>query len=166
MYGLQPGPRLMQEQPHLLWTIIASMYIGNVILLVLNLPLVGLWARMALIPFPILGPFITVFTLIGAFSLRYSFFDLWIALLFGVVGYLMRKLEFPVAPMVLATVLASMMETSFMQSITMSRGSLLIFFTRPISAAFMLLTVLSVVSGMLLIRKAKAKNIELEESDS
>jgi putative tricarboxylic transport membrane protein len=166
MYGLQPGPRLMQEQPHLLWTIIASMYIGNVILLVLNLPLVGLWARMALIPFPILGPFITVFTLIGAFSLRYSFFDLWIALLFGVVGYLMRKLEFPVAPMVLATVLASMMETSFMQSITMSRGSLLIFFTRPIAAAFMLLTVLSVVSGMLLIRKAKAKNIELEESDS
>jgi putative tricarboxylic transport membrane protein len=166
MYGLQPGPRLMQEQPHLLWTIIASMYIGNVILLILNLPLVGLWARMALIPFPILGPFITVFTLVGAFSLRYSFFDLWVALLFGVVGYLMRKLEFPVAPLVLATVLASMMETSFMQSITMSRGSLLIFFTRPISAAFMLLTVLSVVSGMLLIRKAKAKNIELEESDS
>jgi putative tricarboxylic transport membrane protein len=166
MYGLQPGPRLMQEQPQLLWTIIASMYIGNVILLVLNLPLVGLWARMALVPFPILGPFITVFTLIGAFSLRYSFFDLWIALLFGVVGYLMRKLDFPVAPMVLATVLASMMETSFMQSLTMSRGSFLIFFTRPISAVFMLLTALSVVSGMLLIRKAKAKNIELEESDS
>ena len=166
MYGLQPGPRLMQEQPHLLWTIIASMYIGNVILLILNLPLVGLWARMALVPFPILGPFITVFTLIGAFSLRYSFFDLWIALLFGGVGYLMRKLEFPVAPMVLATVLASMMETSFMQSLTMSRGSFLIFFTRPISAAFMLLTIFSVASGMLLIRKAKAKNIELEESDS
>ena len=78
----------------------------------------------------------------------------------------MRKLEFPVAPMVLATVLASMMETSFMQSLTMSRGSFLIFFTRPISAAFMLLTIFSVASGMLLIRKAKAKNIELEESDS
>jgi putative tricarboxylic transport membrane protein len=165
MYGLQPGPRLMQEQPNLLWTIIASMYIGNVILLVLNLPLVGLWARIALVPFPVLGPFIAVFTLIGAFSLRYSFFDLWIALLFGVVGYLMRKLQFPVAPMVLAAVLASMMETSFMQSITMSRGSLLIFFTRPISGAFMLLTILSVVSGMLLIRKAKAKKIELEESE-
>jgi putative tricarboxylic transport membrane protein len=166
MYGLQPGPRLMQEQPALLWTIIASMYIGNVMLLVLNLPLVGLWARMALIPFPILGPFIAVFTLIGAYSLRHSFFDLWIALLFGVVGYLMRKLEFPVAPMVLATVLASLMETSFMQSIVMSRGSMLIFFTRPISVAFMLLTVLSVLSGIWLMRKAKAKNMELEESDS
>jgi putative tricarboxylic transport membrane protein len=166
MYGLQPGPRLMQEQPHLLWTIIASMYIGNVILLILNLPLIGLWARMALIPFPILGPMIAVFTMIGAYSLRYSFFDLWIALLFGVVGYLMRKLEFPVAPMVLATVLASMMETSFMQSMTLSRGSLLIFFTRPISAAFMVLTILSVVSGMMLLRKARAKQVELEESDS
>jgi putative tricarboxylic transport membrane protein len=156
----------MQEQPQLLWTIIASMYIGNVMLLVLNLPLVGLWARLALIPFPILGPFIAVFTLIGAYSLRYSFFDLWMALLFGVVGYLMRKLDFPVAPMVLATVLASMMETSFMQSITMSRGSLLIFVTRPISAAFILLTIGSVISGMLLLRKAKASNVEIEESDS
>ncbi|MEJ5358824.1 MAG: tripartite tricarboxylate transporter permease [Desulfobacterales bacterium] len=166
MFGLQPGPRLMQEQPQLLWTIIASMYIGNAILLILNLPLVGIWARMALVPFPVLGSMITVFTLIGAYSLRYSFFDLWMALLFGVVGYLMRKLEFPVAPMVLAVVLASMMETSFMQSLTMSRGSLWIFFTRPISAAFMALTALSIVSGVLLLRKARKKNIELEESDA
>ena len=166
MYGLQPGPRLMQEQPALLWTIIASMYIGNVMLLVLNLPLVGLWARMALIPFPILGPMIAVFTLIGAYSLRHSFFDLWICLFFGVVGYLMRKFEFPVAPMVLATVLAKLMETSFTQSLVMSKGSPLIFFTRPISIAFILLTLVSVVSGILLRRKAEAQHIELEESDS
>jgi putative tricarboxylic transport membrane protein len=166
MYGLQPGPRLMQEQPALLWTIIASMYIGNVMLLVLNLPLVGVWARMALIPFPILGPMIAVFTLIGAYSLRHSFFDLWICLLFGVIGYLMRKLDFPVAPMVLATVLAKLMETSFMQSLVMSKGSPLIFFTRPISIAFILLTVISIVSGILLRRKAKAQQVELEESDS
>jgi len=166
MYGLQPGPRLMQEQPHLLWAIIASMYIGNVMLLVLNLPLVGLWARLALIPFPILGPIIAAFTLIGAFSLRHSFFDLWIALLFGLVGYFMRKFEFPVAPLVLATVLASLMETSFMQSLVMSRGSPLIFFSRPISAAFISLTVLSVASGIWLRRRAKAKQVDLEESDS
>jgi putative tricarboxylic transport membrane protein len=166
MYGLQPGPRLMQEQPALLWTIIASMYIGNFMLLVLNLPLVGLWARMALIPFPILGPMIAVFTLIGAYSLRHSFFDLWISLLFGVVGYLMRKFDFPVAPMVLATVLAKLMETSFMQSLVMSKGSPLIFFTRPISIAFIALTVISVVSGFLLRRKARSQQVELEESDS
>jgi putative tricarboxylic transport membrane protein len=166
MYGLQPGPRLMQEQPALLWTIIASMYIGNVMLLILNLPLVGIWARMALIPFPILGPMIAVFTLIGAYSLRHSFFDLWISLLFGVIGYLMRKFEFPVAPMVLATVLAKLMETSFMQSLVMSKGSPLIFFTRPISIAFILLTVISIVSGILLRRKTKAQQVELGESDS
>ena len=166
MYGLQPGPRLMQEQPALLWTIIASMYIGNVMLLILNLPLVGVWARMALIPFPILGPIIAVFTLIGAYSLRHSFFDLWISLLFGVIGYLMRKFEFPVAPMVLATVLAKLMETSFMQSLVMSKGSPFIFFTRPISVAFILLTIVSVVSGILLRKKAKAQQVELEESDS
>ena len=166
MYGLQPGPRLMQEQPALLWTIIASMYIGNAMLLVLNLPLVGVWARMALIPFPILGPIIAVFTLIGAYSLRHSFFDLWISLLFGVVGYLMRKFEFPVAPMVLATVLAKLMETSYMQSLVMSKGSPLIFLTRPISAAFILLTILSVASGIWLRRQAKAKQVELEESDA
>jgi len=166
MYGLQPGPRLMQEQPALLWTIIASMYIGNVMLLILNLPLVGIWARMALIPFPILGPMIAVFTLIGAYSLRHSFFDLWISLLFGVIGYLMRKFEFPVAPMVLATVLAKLMETSFMQSLVMSKGSPLIFFTRPISVAFIVLTAISVVSGILLRRKTKAQQVELEESDS
>jgi putative tricarboxylic transport membrane protein len=166
MYGLQPGPRLMQEQPALLWTIIASMYIGNAMLLVLNLPLVGVWARMALIPFPILGPIIAVFTLIGAYSLRHSFFDLWVSLLFGVVGYLMRKFEFPVAPMVLATVLAKLMETSYMQSLVMSKGSPLIFLTRPISAAFILLTILSVASGIWLRRQAKAKQVELEESDA
>jgi len=166
MYGLQPGPRLMQEQPALLWTIIASMYIGNVMLLVLNLPLVGLWARMALIPFPILGPMIAVFTLIGAYSLRHSFFDLWISLIFGVVGYLMRKFDFPVAPMVLATVLAKLMETSFMQSLVLSKGSPLIFFTRPISIAFIVLTAVSVVSGILLRRKARSQQVELEESDS
>jgi putative tricarboxylic transport membrane protein len=121
---------------------------------------------MALIPFPILGPMIAVFTLIGAYSLRHSFFDLWISLLFGVVGYFMRKFDFPVAPMVLAAVLAKLMETSFMQSLVMSKGSPFIFFSRPISVAFIVLTLVSVVSGILLRRKAKAQQVELEESDS
>jgi putative tricarboxylic transport membrane protein len=166
MYGLQPGPRLMQEQPQLVWTIIASMYLGNFMLLILNLPLVGMWARMALIPFPILGALIVAFTLIGAYSLRHSFFDLWMVLLFGVVGYLMRKLEFPVAPMVLAAVLAVLMETSLMQSLVLSKGSPLIFFTRPISVAFMILTVLSILSGVWLQRRARAKKVELQESEA
>src|SRR5450759_4808788 len=82
MYGLQPGPRLFQENPQLVWTVIASMYLGNVMLLVLNLPLVGLWVRIALIPFPILGPLIVLFSVIGAYSVRYLVFDVWVALLF------------------------------------------------------------------------------------
>lgn len=166
MYGLQPGPRLMQEQPQLVWTIIASMYIGNFMLLILNLPLVGMWARMALIPFPILGALIVAFTLIGAYSLRYSFFALWMALLFGLVGYLLRKLEFPVAPMVLAAVLATLMETSLTQSLVLSKGSPLIFFTRPISIAFMVLIIVSLISGIWLQKRAQTKKVELEESDA
>jgi putative tricarboxylic transport membrane protein len=165
MYGLQPGPRLMTEQPLLVWTIIASMYIGNVMLLVLNLPLVGMWARIALIPFPILGALIVVFTFIGAYSMRFQMLDIWIVVIFGVVGYLMRKFGFPVAPMVLAAVLARMLETSLMQSLGLSRGSPLIFFTRPISLAFMALSTVFIVRGVWLQMKTKAGDGELEEDE-
>lgn len=164
MYGLQPGPRLFSEQSQLVWTIIASMYIGNIMLVILNLPLVGLWARLALIPFPILSPLIVAFTLIGAYSLRYSMFDLWIVLLFGVVGYFMKKLSFPVAPMVLATVLARTMETSFMQSYVLSQGSLAIFFTRPLSSIFMFIAIASILWGMWLQMRPQQLQL-LEESE-
>jgi TctA family transporter len=101
LYGLQPGPMLFQTNPKFVWAVIASMYVGNVILLVLNLPLVGFWTRIALIPFPVLGPLIILCSVIGAYSIRFMLFDVWVALLFGGVGYLMRKLHFPVAPLVL-----------------------------------------------------------------
>ncbi|NLE75642.1 MAG: tripartite tricarboxylate transporter permease, partial [Chloroflexi bacterium] len=144
MYGLQPGPMLFKENPQLVWTVIASMYIGNAMLLVLNLPLVGMWARIALLPFPILGSLIVVFSVIGAYAVRYLMFDVWVALIFGVIGYLMRKLQFPLGPMVLATVLAQMLETSLKQSLILSHGSPLIFFTRPISAALMLFALFTI----------------------
>ena len=138
MYGLQPGPRLLAEQPALVWTIIASMYVGNVMLLVLNLPLVGLWAQVARIPFRILGPVIVVSSVVGAYSLRFQTFDVWVALLFGVVGYLLRKTRFPVAPLVLAAVLAETLESSLRLSLILSNGSPSIFFRRPISAAILI----------------------------
>ena len=147
MYGLQPGPLLFKEQPEFVWAVIASMYIGNVICLILNLPLVGMWARIALIPFPILGPLIIIFSVIGAYSIRFLMFDVWVALLFGVIGYVMRKFRFPMAPLVLASVLAQMLETSLSQSLVISRGSPLIFFTRPIAAVFMALAILSIIRG-------------------
>jgi putative tricarboxylic transport membrane protein len=163
MYGLQPGPMLFKQNPQFVWAVIASMYVGNVILLVLNLPLVGMWARIALIPFPILGPLIVVFSIIGAYSVRYLVFDIWVALVFGVVGYLMRKLGFPMAPMVLATVLAQMLESSFQQSLLISQGSFLIFFNRPIAAVFMALAFLSIGRGIW--SELRERGLEVAEED-
>jgi len=165
MYGLQPGPMLFQQNPKFVWAVIASMYIGNVILLVLNLPLVGFWARIALIPFPILGPIIILCCVIGAYSIRFLMFDVWITLVFGVIGYLMRKLSFPIAPMVLATVLAPMLETSLQQSLLISLGSPFIFFTRPIAAFFMALAFLSILRGIWIQVRTHAPEIAIDESD-
>lgn len=142
MYGLQPGPRLFDENPAFVWAVIASMYIGNVILLVLNLPLVGVWARIAQIPFKVLGPVILISSILGAYSVRYQMIDVWAAMVFGVIGYVFRKTGFPLAPMVLATVLVQMLETSLKQSLILSGGSPAIFVTRPLSAAIILLACL------------------------
>jgi putative tricarboxylic transport membrane protein len=166
MYGLKPGPLLFKENPQFVWAVIASMYIGNVILLVLNLPLVGLWARIALIPFPVLGPLILVFSVIGAYSVRFLMLDVWAALIFGVVGYLMRKLGYPLAPMILATVLASMLETHFKQSLILSHGSLLIFFTRPLSAIFMILGLLAIARGIWQLFRSPALEVAEEMSEA
>jgi putative tricarboxylic transport membrane protein len=165
MYGLQPGPMLFKQNPEFVWAVIASMYIGNVILLVLNLPLVGMWARIALLPFPMLGPLIVVFSIIGAYSVRYLVFDVWVALVFGVLGYFMRKLGFPMAPMVLATVLAQMLEASFQQSLLISQGSLLVFVTRPIAAVFMVLAVLSIVRGVWTELREQRLEVAQEDKD-
>ena len=165
MYGIQPGPRLWTEQPQLVWSVIASMYIGNVMLLVLNLPLVGFWARIALIPFPILGPLIILCSVIGAYSIRFMLFDVWVALLFGVVGYLLRKLHFPVAPLVLASVLSQMLETSLQQSLLISQGSWLIFFKRPIAGFFMALALLSIARGVWLQVRSHAPEVAIDDAD-
>ncbi len=165
MYGLQPGPMLFKQNPEFVWAVIASMYIGNVMLIVLNLPLVGMWAKICVIPFYILGPLIVYFSVLGTYSIRFLAFDVWIMLIFGAIGYLMRKLGFPVAPMVLATVIAQMMETSLGQSLLISRGSPLIFFTRPISAVFMGLAFLSIGRGIWIQVRSKAPEVALDEPD-
>ncbi|HYL80123.1 MAG TPA: tripartite tricarboxylate transporter permease [Candidatus Acidoferrum sp.] len=164
MYGLQPGPMLFQQKPEFVWAVIASMYIGNVILLILNLPLVGVWARIAMIPFPILGPLILLFSVIGAYSIRGILFDVWVALIFGVIGYYMRKTGFPIVPMVLASVLAQMLETSLQTALLISHGSYLVFFTRPIAAVFMTLALLSIARGLWV--QLRAHRLEVAEEDS
>ena len=165
MYGLQPGPMLFQTNPQFVWAVIASMYIGNVMLLVLNLPLVGMWAKICRIPFYILGPIIIFCAMIGTYSIRFQAFDTWMMLLFGVIGYFMRKLGYPVAPMVLASVLAQMLETSMGQALLISQGSPLIFFTRPISAVFMVLAFLSIGRGIWSQVKAKAPEVVTDDAE-
>jgi putative tricarboxylic transport membrane protein len=111
IYGLQPGPLLFEKQPQFVWTVIASMYVGNVMLLVLNLPLVGLWARLCRIPYALMAPLILMFSVLGAYSVRNSFADVGMALGFGLLGYAMAKLGYPTAPLVLALILTPMLES-------------------------------------------------------
>ena len=133
IYGLQPGPLLFDKQPQFVWTIIASMYVGNVMLLILNLPLVGLWARLVKVPYAVMAPLILVFSVLGAFSVRNSVADVGMALGFGALGYVMLKLGYPTAPLVLALILTPMLESGLRQSLSMAHGSPLIFVTRPIA---------------------------------
>ena len=150
LFGLQPGPLLFQKNPDFVWGTIASMYIGNVMLVILNIVFVPFFVRALMIPYSILAAFIVLFCIVGVYSVNFSTFELWIMLIAGVIGYAMRKLEFPVAPIVLALVLGPMMETSLRQSLLMSQGSFSIFFTRPISAALSVLVLVFLFAPLLL----------------
>jgi len=134
IHGLRPGPLLFSNNPQFVWGLIASMYIGNVMLVVLNMPLIGLWVRLLRVPYKVLMPLIITISAVGVFATDNNVFDMWVMFFFGVVGYLMRKMDYPPAPMVLALVLGPMVEMSLRQSLTISHGSLGIFFVRPISA--------------------------------
>jgi putative tricarboxylic transport membrane protein len=143
IYGLQPGPLLFELNSEFVWAVIASMYIGNVMLLILNLPLVGMWAKVATIRYGLLAPLILIFSFIGAFSVRNSFFDVGTAIIFGFIGYLMKKGRFPAAPMILALVLGPKIEPALYQALALSNGSLSIFYLRPVALVSLILAVFS-----------------------
>ena len=149
VHGLRPGPLLFQSNPDFVWGLIASMYIGNVMLLILNLPLVGLWASLLRIRYKILMPLIVTISAVGVYTTDNNIFDMWVMLVFGVIGYLMRKLQFPAAPVVLGLVLGPMMERSLRQSLTISHGNPMIFLTRPISAALVTVAMISIFAPLL-----------------
>ena len=148
IHGVTPGPLLLSQHPDLFWGVVASMYIGNAMLLVLNLPLIGIWVQLLKVPYPILFPIIILFCLIGSYSINNSSTDVLIMVVFGVVGYLMKKLSLEAAPLVLAFVLGPMLETSLRQALIKSKGSFLIFFTRPISATFLLIAIALMVASL------------------
>jgi putative tricarboxylic transport membrane protein len=138
IHGISPGPTLISDKSDLFWGVIASMYIGNFMLLVFNLPLVGVFANIIKTPLYILMPFVLLLCLVGVYSINNALLDVWLMIGFGVLGYVMRKLKYDSAPLVLALVLGPMMERSFRESMMISRGDLGVFVTRPICAALLI----------------------------
>jgi putative tricarboxylic transport membrane protein len=137
VHGVSPGPLLIGQQPQLFWGFIASMYVGNLVLLILNLPLVGLFVNLLRVPYPYLYPAILTFSILGVYAVNGSVVDVWIMLAMGLLGYVLRKLGFETAPIVLGVVLAPMIELALRQSLAMSDGRYGIFFQRPIAATLL-----------------------------
>ena len=158
MNGLIPGPFLFKEHPDVVWGVIASFYIGNLVLLIMNLPMIPLWVSFLRIPTPILYTLILGFCVIGAYSGHNSVFDVGLTLGFGILGYLFKKLDFPMAPMILTVILGPLMERALRQSLEMSRGDFSILFTRPISAGLLALAALFVASSFFRMSKAVKKD--------
>jgi putative tricarboxylic transport membrane protein len=144
-YGIQPGPLLFQTQTELVWGLIASLYVGNVILLILNLPLIGIWVKVLEIPKDLLYAGILVFATLGAYSLHQSWVDLATLYVFGLLGFAMRRWDIPVGPAVIGLILGPLAETQFRRALSISQGDLSVFVTQPISATFLAITVLLVV---------------------
>ena len=145
IYNLRPGPQLFTSSPELVWALIASLYIGNVMLLVLNLPLIRLWVKILSIPRPLLYTGILVFATLGVYSLANSLVDVLIMYVIGVVGFFMRRYDFPVGPMILGVILGPLLERQLRAALQISQGDLSVFITRPISAVLLLTAVAALV---------------------
>jgi putative tricarboxylic transport membrane protein len=157
IHGIQPGPLVMQQRPDLFWGVVMSMFVGNAMLLALNLPLIGMWVRLLRVPYDVLFPLILLFCAIGVYSVNNSRTDVYLMVLFGLVGYLMQKLGYEPAPLALAYVLGPILESALRQSLALSGGSFAIFVTRPISAASMVVLVMLLVVQIFSHRRSPGK---------
>jgi len=146
LHGVVPGPMMINERPDLFWGVVTSMYVGNLMLLLLNLPLIGLFTTFLRTPYPILAPIILVTCLIGAYSTNFNTGDVFVMTAAGGLGYLFRRMEFDVAPLVLALVLGPQIEVALRQSLNINRGNIFVFFQRPISLVFMGVIILTILS--------------------
>jgi putative tricarboxylic transport membrane protein len=155
---------MMTQNPGLFWGVIASMYIGNIMLLILNLPLIGMWVQVLRVPYRILFPLILLFCLIGVYAVSNTVFDIYIMVLFGVLGYLMKKFGYEPAPLVLAFVLGPMLENNLRKSLILSQGDFSTFVTRPLSAIALLLAVVLLLSPLIPRLRGKREAIALEET--
>jgi putative tricarboxylic transport membrane protein len=163
MHGLIPGPFLFKEHADVAWGVIASFYVGNIMLLILNLPLIGIWVRILRIPYGLLVGVILAFMVVGSYSVSNSTFDVLVMVLFGVIGYLLRKMDFPLAPIVLTLILGPLMERSLRTSLDMSQGSLGIFLESPIGMVLLALTALVLIAPAFRVFRKKKEIIAGEE---
>lgn len=138
MHGITPGPQLVTQQPELFWGLVMSFWIGNVLLVILNLPMIGLWVRLLLVPYHILYPIVLIFICVGMFTVNNNVFDLWVVAAFGAFGYVLKLLDFPTAPLLIGFVLGPLLEEHFRRSMLLSRGDMMTFLERPISATVLL----------------------------
>lgn len=159
--GITPGPFLIAEHPDVFWGVIASMYIGNVILLILNLPLVGVWVQLLKVPFGILGPLIVLFTTVGCYSLANDTFNIFVFIAFGVFGYVVRKLGFDPGPLIMAFILSPLIENSLRQSLLLSNGSMGIFVSRPISGTLFAVFMVVLIGQLYSNFRKRRKNSNL-----
>lgn len=162
VHGVQPGPRMMQEQPALFWGVIASMWIGNVMLLVINLPLIGIWVKLLKVRYEYLYPAIIVFCLVGVYGMNRSVFDVGLVTVFSILGYVLLRLRFEATPLLIGFVLGPMMEEYFRRAMLLSNGDLTTFIDRPISAILLLIAAATLVA-MNLSRLRSAKDNALQE---
>lgn len=163
LYGLRPGPMLFTTNPDFVWAIIASMFVGNIILIIMNLPMVPLFAMSLKVPYRFLYPAILLICVIGAYSLNNNVYDVWVMLIFGVFGYFMKKFDIPGAPLVIALVLGPMLEYNLYRAVGLARGDVTTFFTRPISATLLAIAALMTVGVM--FKTVRMKRALIEEED-
>jgi putative tricarboxylic transport membrane protein len=163
IHNIQPGPQVMTQNPDLFWGLIVSMWIGNLMLVILNLPLIGLWVRLLKVPYKILFPAILMFCCVGVYSVQSSTFDVVLVVIFGFVGYIFRKLECDPLPLMLGFVLGPMLEEHFRRAMILSKGDLMFFFERPVSAVMLSLAVIMLLLvGSSFIRKQRREKLSVE----
>jgi len=163
IHNIQPGPQVMSSNPKLFWGLIVSMWIGNLMLVILNLPLVGMWVKLLSVPYRVMYPAILLFCCIGAYSINNNVFDVFMTIPFAILGYIFKKLDCEPAPMLLGFVLGKLMEEYLRRAMTISRGDWSVFFTRPLSAS--LLAVAAILLVIVFLPSIKSKRAEAFAGD-
>lgn len=164
VHGVTPGPLILKKSPEIFWGVVTSMYIGNIMLLILNLPLIGIFINILRIPYPILSPLIAAVCFVGVFTVNYNPMDVVLMVFFGLVGYLMRKFDYDAAPLILAYVLGPLLERSLRQALILSDGSLTIFFRKPISGALLSIAFLSLMTPLFRMGYRYIKQVRLKKN--